>query len=235
MITEIHIAADSECWRGASTRALHAAKAADDAVVVTAGDADMAVRFEREGLRTLRCSMRGWFAALSLSRVLRNVPGSQFAIYVHSPEVVATVERALKLVGRREPMTLHPDAPRVEFPRVEVEHPAPGAEPLLMWLGNITAHCGLAEVIEDLGRAKDKPWRLRVVGQGRGRVVSPILRRCKALGIAHRIEWAGYSPNPYDRMHGVTAGIAREGSTAAREFAAASIPVYTSLKFCEFI
>lgn len=229
MITEVHITADADCWTGHSTRALAAAKAAGDAVVITAGDADMARRIEAAGVRAVRCSMSGLFASLSLSRVLRNVPGAEFVIYVHSPKALPLVEKTLPLVGRKEPMTLCKAAPEVAFPAVEITHPAPDAEPLLMWLGNITAGCGLAEIIEDLGRRHDRPWRLRVVGQGKGRVVSPLLRRAKALGIARRIEWLGYSANPYDEMSGVTAAIARPGSTAAREFAAASVPVYSSI------
>lgn len=229
MVTEIHITADSECWTGASTRALAAARQSAHAVVLTAGDAHMAMRFEREGVCARRCAMSGLFASLSLSRVLRNVPGREFAVYVHSPQVLSTVEKALRLVGRKEPMTLASHIPEPTLPKVEVEHPAPDAEPLFMWLGNIKAECGLAQIIEDLGKNKETPWRLRVVGQGRGRVVAPLLRRCKALGIAHRIEWVGYSANPYDEMNGVTAGIARPGSIAALEFAAASIPVYASI------
>lgn len=230
----VHITADSDFWTGASTRALLAARAhGADAVVITGGDADMAARIEAAGVKAVRCPMNGIFASLNLSRALRRIEGDEFRVCVYSPSVLPKVEGALRLVGRKEPMTLVNPAPQPEFPPVSVEHPAEGSEPLIMWLGNITPDCGLAELIEELAARSAAPWRLRVVGQGKGRVVSPILRRCRALGIADRIEWVGYSVNPYEQMNGVSAGIITaprpEESTAALEFAAASIPVITKL------
>lgn len=228
-MTEIHITADKDTWTGASTTAALCA-AASNGVVITAGDDDILHRLHKSGITTVSCPMGGWFASLNLSRALRHIDGTEFHVYVHSPEVFKTVESAIKLVGSKEPFTLHTHRPMPEFPQVKVAGAADGAEPLLMWLGNITESCGLHELIEELGKMADKTWRLRVVGQGKARVASPLLKRTRALGIADRIEWIGYSDNPYKHMDGVTAGIVKNtDSVVAREFAAASIPVYTKL------
>lgn len=229
MTTEIHITADKDTWTGASTTALLAAGQAESGVVVSAGCDELLQRIRKAGVEPVSCPMRGFLASLNLSRALRHIPGESFEIYVHSPEILKTVESALRLVGRPEPMTLHRERPMPEFPPVEVERAQEG-ELLIMWLGNITPGCGLRELIDQLGTEAEKPWRLRVVGQGMAKVVSPILKRTKALDIADRIEWVGYSDNPYKQMDGVSAAIVNNtDGVVAREFAAASIPVYTSL------
>ncbi len=229
-MTEIHITADSDFWTGASTLALLSAKQADDAVVITAGNSDMVRRIEASGIKAVQCAMNGMFGSLNLSRVLRHIEGSAFKVYVHSPQIRATVESALRLVGRKEPMTLISENPEPKFPAVEVTAATESDSPLLMWLGNITNDCGLREVIEELGKKTNKAWQLRVVGQGKAKIVGPILKRAKALGIYERIQWVGYSPNPYEQMNGITAGIVKNpNGVAAREFAAASIPTYTNL------
>lgn len=218
-------------WTGCSTCALNCASAADDAVVVCGfSDARFTVRFEKAGLTAYKCNTGGMFGALNLSRVLRHIPGNEFVVILHSPDSLKTVESALKLVGRPEPMTLA-DCTSVPFPPVDVEHPANDAEPLLMWLGNITADCGLEPLIACLASMAEKPWRLRVVGEGKAKVVTPILRRCRKLGVDKRIEWVGYSPDPYAQMNGVSLGVVTNGadSIVAREFAAASIPIITNL------
>lgn len=229
-MTQIHITADTDVWTGASTTAQLCAKMAEQAVVISAGSDEVVRRLERGGATVVRCPMGGLLASLSLSRALRHIDGSSFEIYVHSPGAERVVSGALKLVGRSEPMTIHTARPMHVFPPVEVNHPAPGGEPLIMWLGNITEKCGLPELIEELGGNADRPWRLRVVGQGKARVVSPILNRARSLRINDRIEWAGYSENPYGLMDGVSAAIvADRASVVAREFAAASVPVFTKL------
>lgn len=230
-MTEIHITADSEYWTGASTLAVLAASQAENAIVITAGSDEIVRRIEAAGIKAAKCPMGGMFGALNLSRALRHVEGNEFQIYVHSPSVRSAVESALKLVGRAEPMTLVSENPQFGFPPVNVTKPEANEEyPTLMWLGNITADCGLHEFIEELGSLKDKQWRLRVVGQGKAKIVGPILKRTKALGLHDRIEWIGYSSNPYEQMNGVTAGIVKnQNSVVAREFAAASIPTYTNL------
>lgn len=229
-ITELHLTADTDTWTGASTTALLAARAAVRGVVVSAGSSDVIDRLRKGGVEVVSCPMSGFLASLNLSRVLRHIDGDEFQLFIHSPKLTETVSGALRLVGRKERMTLMPGRPMPEFPRVDVEHPAADAEPLIMWLGNITPDSGLKDLIEQLGARADRPWRLRVVGQGKGRVVAPILNRAKALGINERIEWAGYSSNPYKQMNGVSAAIVKDmESVVAREFAAASVPTYTNL------
>lgn len=229
-MTEIHITADSECWTGASTLAVLAAKQAKRAVVITAGNNDMVRRIESANICAIQCSMGKAFGALNLSRALRHVEGDEFQVYVHSPGARKLVENALKLVGRAEPINLMEENPEPKFPTVEVEAPKQGEAPLLMWLGNITADCGLLDLINELGGQINKAWRLRVVGQGKAKIVGPILNRAKTLGINNRIEWIGYSQNPYEQMNGVSAGMVKnQHCIAAHEFAAASIPTYTNL------
>lgn len=226
----IHLTADTDTWTGASTTALLCARADADAIIFSSGNDNIISRLEKGGAQVVRVPLGGWFASLNLSRALRHVKGDGFEIYVHSPSVRKAVEGALKLVGRKEPVRLMDECPVPDFPAVDVAAPEKGGEPLLMWLGNITAGCGLKELIEELGRNADKPWRLRVVGQGPAKVVSPILQRSRALAIDRRIEWVGYSLDPYAQMHGVSFGIVADlGSVVAREFAAARIPVITNL------
>lgn len=232
MTTQLHLTADRDVWSGASSRALYAAAATSSpAMVLTAmTDAGMLRRYDDAAVDRIYCKSTGLFAALNLSRVLRRIPGDAFRLYVHSPEALSSVEYALKLVGRDEPFALvaHPDEPIL--PPVEVKHPAANAAPLLMWLGNITPDCGLRELIDRLGESVDKHWQLRVVGQGKAKHVTPIIRRTKALGIDKRVEWTGYSCNPFGMMDGVSVGIVtKPGSFAAREFAAASIPILTDI------
>ncbi len=230
-MTEIHITADMDTWTGSSTCALNCASAVADAVVVCGfSEARFISRFEKAGLTVYRCNTGGVFGALNLSRVLRHIPGNEFVVILHSVDSRTTVESALKLVGRPEPITLI-ETPQVPFPSVEVNHPAGDSDPLLMWLGNITPDCGLESLIERLASMAGKPWRLRVVGDGKAKVVTPILRRCRKFDIDKRIEWAGYSSDPYAQMSGVSLGVVTNGadSVVAREFAAASIPIITNL------
>lgn len=229
MTTQVHITADKDVWTGASTTALLCARQAPaEGIVISAGNDEILQRLRKGGIRVISCPMGGPFASLNLSRALRHIEGTEFTVYVHSPEKVKAVESAIKLTGRSEPMTLQPRV-MPQFPAVEVAPPAADGC-LIMWLGNITESCGLRELIDDLGRNADKQWRLRVVGQGKASVVTPILKRTKALEIADRIEWVGYSDNPYRHMAGVSAAIVKDrDSVVAREFAAAAIPVFTKL------
>lgn len=229
-MTEIHITADTEFWTGASTRALQLARIAGDAWVVCGLTSEMRERYAKAGIKTEFCKVGGWLGALNLSRALRRIPGEAFKIYVHSPELRPTVESALQLVGRREPMELIGEMPEIPFPAVDIERGNQDGEPLYMWLGNIKAGCTLGAVIERLGQLRERPWRLRVVGQGKAADAVPLLKRAKALDINDRIEWVGYSQNPYAEMAGVTAGLVGEESTAAREFRAAGIPVISNLE-----
>lgn len=232
-MTHVHLSADSDFWTGASTCALLAAKQTGvDSVVVTSGDDEIVRRFDSAGVKTVRCPMGGLFASLNLSRVLRRLPGSEFMIHVHSPQVRVKVEGALRLVGRKEPIILEPESPLPEIPAVEVDPPSGDAEPLLMWLGNITENCGLQQLIEEMGRAVNRAWRIKIVGHGKAKTVSPLLKRVKALDIADRVDWRGYSANPFEEMNGVSAGIVTHADgnncIVAREFMAASVPVYTN-------
>lgn len=225
-MTEIHISADKHTWTGASTTAMLCALQAEHGVVISAGDDDITRRMTKSGAEVACCPMGGFLASVNLSRALRHIPGKEFEVYLHSPEKQHVVDSAMKLVGRTEPMKMQ-ERKLPYFPPIKV---APPTDCTIMWLGNITDNCGLREIIEELGTKADKQWRLRVVGQGQAKIVSPILKRTKALGIADRIEWIGYSENPYEHMNGVKAAIVKSTeSVAAHEFAAASIPVYTQL------
>ncbi len=223
-MTEIHITADRDVWTGACTTALLCAQQAADGIVISAGDDGILQRLRNGHVPVYKCSMGGFLAALNLSRVLRHIPGTEFDVYVHSLDKLHVVKSALELIGRDEPIHLR-GRKLPSFPKIEV---AKGDT--IVWLGNITKNCGLKELVEDLGQNADKPWQLRVIGQGKAQIVSPILKRTKALGIANRIEWVGYSEHPYKHMNGAKAAIVTSAnSIVAHEFAAASIPVYTKL------
>ncbi|MCM1310161.1 MAG: hypothetical protein NC301_03930 [Bacteroides sp.] len=224
-MTEIHITADKYVWTGASTTALLCAQQAECGVIISAGDEDILRRMLRSGVATVSCPMSGLFASLNLSRALRHIKGTEFEIYLHSPQIQKSVESAIKLVGRDEPMILMPRKMPV-FTRRTVDK----GENMIMWLGNVTPDCGLQELIEDFATLVGTEWKLRVVGQGKAKVVTPILKRTKALGISGQIEWVGYSDNPFEHMTDVTLAIVKsKESIAAKEFQSASIPTYTKL------
>lgn len=229
MPTQVHICANRS-WGGAESRALACALAAPEgrAVVVCCDRKPLLDRISRAGVTAMPARFTGLFAGINLSRVLRHLPQGPCHIFIHSPEATSAIASALPLTGRND-LKLSAEAPQPELPPHPVDPPAKGEAPLMMWLGRITADCGLPALIEALGRLTDKPWRLRIVGEGESRTVMPMVHRTRALGINDRIEWTGYTDCVYTPMNGVGLGIITRPDVdkhmAAKEFAAAGIPV----------
>ena len=66
--------------------------------------------------------------------------------------------------------------------------------PLLLSVGRLIAQKDPLMLIEALGGLKDRPWRLAMLGEG------PLRAECeakvRALGLADRVEFAGFVPDP---------------------------------------
>jgi glycosyltransferase involved in cell wall biosynthesis len=227
---QIHIAANKQ-WGGAETRALIAARQSPlAAVVVTAAtDAAAVQRFRSAGIFTYRAKVSGMFAAITLSRIFRNAVSNEnqpLELHLHSPQIEDKVKMALKLTGQQATvLTL----PNVEFPAVTLNRDAePHQQPTLIWCGRITATCGLGELLEALAAEELNGWRLKVVGEGEARTVSPLLHRTRALGISQRIDWRGWSDDVYAEMTEADCAVVTrtdaEQRTVYKEFQAAGVP-----------
>jgi glycosyltransferase involved in cell wall biosynthesis len=79
----------------------------------------------------------------------------------------------------------------------QVRGPAPRSGRLL-FAGRITPGKGLAVLLEALGRVRDLPWSLSVLGRAWGVEDEQELQRLKArataLGISERVTWKGFLP-----------------------------------------
>lgn len=64
--------------------------------------------------------------------------------------------------------------------------------PLILYTGRLSVEKGPHILVEALGKIADLDWRARICGQGEGRYVLPLLRRCRTLGIDKRVEWPGH-------------------------------------------
>lgn len=228
----VHICTNTD-WGGAETRALARALAyGDGATVLCASSAkEVRRRMSAAGVPVIGGKFTGWFASLNLSRIFRHLPQQGLCrIYVHtlSAEVLNLVTKSVELSGREDLTVYYADMP-LELPPHPVTPPQPDATPILMWLGRITPECGLAELIEALGRLTDRPWQLKVVGHGQAKTVMPLVNRTRALGMAERVEWTGYADDVYAHMHGVHFGVVTrkepEQRTVTVEFGAAGVPV----------
>lgn len=223
-MTEIHICGD-KVWRGAETRAMLCAQAADSSVVVCADSKEVRSRFERAGIPVMTCSLTGAFAPLSLSRVLRHLPDGQCVVYVHSPELRTVVEKAIAIAGRAD-VTLSSDRPTLVYPSPELEK---GPQNSFVWVGRITPDCGLNRLIEAFARLDAAEKSLKIIGQGDARDVMPLVNRTRALDISKMIEWTGYLPDIYPELNGAGRAVVTSpkgaDSTVAAEFAAAGLPI----------
>ncbi|MDE7388440.1 MAG: glycosyltransferase [Muribaculaceae bacterium] len=228
-MTDVHICADSE-WGGAESRALQCAlSSADDAIVVCAGAKPVMERFTAAGVKALGGKYSGLFASLNLSRVFRHLPAGQCRLHIHSPQVRPLVERSVQLAGRAD-LIVSPTTPAHTWPRRRVTSPAPDSVPTLMWMGRITPDCGLSALIEALGRLPgDSDWQLRIAGIGEARTVMPLVNRTRALAIADRVKWIGYTTDVFSAMNGVNLGVVTrtdpQHRTVTAEFASAGVPV----------
>lgn len=223
-MTEIHICGD-KVWRGAETRAMLCAQAADSSLVVCDDAKEVRSRFERAGIPVMTCSLSGAFAPLSLSRVMRHLPDGKCEVFVHSPELRPAVEKALKIAGRAD-IALSSEPPTPAYPTPEVEK---GSHNSFVWVGRITPDCGLNRLIEAFARLDAPSKSLRIIGQGDARHVMPLVNRTRALDINKMIEWTGYVADIYPRLNGAGRAVVTSAkgarSTVAAEFAAVGLPI----------
>lgn len=219
-MTEIHICSD-KVWRGAETRAMLCALAAESAMVVCADSKQVRSRFDAAGIKLMTCSLSGAFAPLSLSRVLRHLPDGECSVFVHSPETIPVAEKALKIAGRSD-LRLIRNAPKPSYPSPKIEK---GPENAFVWVGRITPNSGLDRLIEAFARYEAPDKSLKIIGQGDARDVMPMVNRTRALSIADKVQWTGYLPDIYPELNGIGRAVVTSGSTATAEFTAVGLPI----------
>lgn len=212
-------------WTGSCTLALRAIQASGHAAVAVVESTKVAARMRRAGVQAEVLSMSGLLGALHLSRLLRLRRPAQ--IVLHSSALQAKALQAIKLacLDLNADMAVRPQV----LPPVEVD--VDPDSKLLLWVGYITADCGLRPLIEAL---KTRPeYRLRVIGEGEAKIVGPLLRIAKNPVLAGRIEWVGEQENVFAHFHGASAGIITcpnpMDTVAALEFKAAKLPILTQL------
>lgn len=226
---EAHICGN-RTWCGDESRALAAAlQSGPGSVVITAAGADAARRVAAAGVTAAQASMRGLFATIRLSRIIRHLPADCHRVGVHTPALLATVRRAVEMSGRADMEVTLPDRHSLQWPVVADSPVADAAGPWL-WMGTITADCGLDLLIEAVGRLERPVPGIRVVGQGVPRVVMPLVKRTRALGVDRLFDWRGYSPTPFDQMRGcscaiVTRRVDPDSHSVCCECRAAGVPV----------
>ncbi len=206
-------------WSGDATSALNSA-VAQGGIVLTEGDENVQERFRRNGIKDVRrLNMSGWFGALNLSRMIRISHPSEILVY--SKSLLPKVEQALSLAKmylRVEDMTDKICVPKVNFVDIGDK---------LIWIGYITENCGLRALLEAL---KEMPGRrLKVVGVGEAKVVSPLLKLAKTPQLAGRVEWVGEKEDVYREMIGCRAGVITSTNPREKvvfeEYANAGLPV----------
>lgn len=206
-------------WSGDATSALNSALKLGGAVL-TEGSEDIVDRLHRSGIKDVRrLGMSGWFGALNLSRMLRLA--SPDIVYVYSPQILTKVNQAVALA--KLPVKVEDYSGKVCLPKVSFVE----LGEKLIWIGYITADCGLRVLLETI---KDIPaLKLRVVGVGEAKVVGPLLNMSKSPQLRSRVEWAGEKDNVYEQMNGCRAGVITsdnpEKKVVYEEYANAGLPV----------
>ena len=131
----------------------------------------------------------------------RNAVRAAFYRYAaDQAELILTLSQS----ARQEAATRAPEAESkirvVDNPYVEERlltrkrRPAKVDPPLLLSVGRLTEQKDPLMLIEAMAGLADRPWRLAMLGDGPLRGASEA--RAKALGIAHKVEFAGFVPDP---------------------------------------
>lgn len=71
--------------------------------------------------------------------------------------------------------------------------PAEGGPPVLLFVGRLVARKGVDRLLEALGRLRERPWRLEVVGFGPLR--GALQAQAERLGLAERVAFLGRVPH----------------------------------------
>lgn len=208
-------------WSGDATSALNSALTRGG-TVMTEGSEEIEQRLLRAGIKDVRrLNMSGLFGSLNLSRILRLTKPEE--VYVYSAELLSKLHQAVSLAKM----------PQVKIIDFSNEFCLPGVEPIqvsgdmLIWIGYITKDCGLRSLLEALNDIPNV--KLKVVGVGEARIVSPLLKLSKTPGLKDRIEWVGEKDDVFAEMNGCRAGIITsanpQGKMVFHEFTLAGLPI----------
>lgn len=114
--------------------------------------------------------------------------------------------------------------------REEPEHPT------ILFCGRIAPEKGLSTLIDAFARLPlELDARLVVAGSGKGPDVMPLVKRARAEGLAHRIEWLGHVQNVWPHIASATIGVVPTIATeacglSALEMMSVGVPVVASRK-----
>lgn len=185
-------------WSGDATSALNSALNSGG-IVITEGDEEIEQRFRRSGVEDVRrLNMSGLFGSLNLSRILRLTMPEQVLVY--SSALLPKLHQAVAL-AKMPDVEIVDLSSQVFLPEVK---PADQGNSLI-WIGYITENCGLRSLLEAL---KDIPdVKLKVVGVGKAKIVSPMLKYSKIPALHGRVDWVGEKENVFAEMNGCKAGV----------------------------
>ncbi len=207
-------------WSGHATSALNSALTVGG-IVLTEGGEDIEQRLHRQGIDDVRrLNMSGLFGALNLSRILRLTAPQQ--VYVYSSSLLHKMQQAVGLAKMPEVEIIDLSG-HVFLPEVQ---PVERGESLI-WVGYITKDCGLRTLLEALMEIPEV--KLKVVGVGEAKIVSPLLKLAKRPELKGRVNWVGEKDDVFAEMQGCRAGVitseAPQEKLVYHEFACAGLPV----------
>lgn len=208
-------------WSGDATSALNSALTSGG-IVLTEGDEEIEQRLRRSGIEDVRrLNMSGIFGSLNLSRILRLTMPDE--VFVYSSEVLSKFNQALSLAKM----------PQVKIIDKSMEYCLPDVEPIetsgvaMIWIGYITKECGLRSLLEAMKEIPEP--RLKVVGVGEAKIVSPLLKLSRSQELSGRIEWVGEKDDVFAEMKGCKLGIITSANPQNKmiyhEFRKANLPV----------
>lgn len=132
-----------------------------------------------------------------------------------------------------DPEKLHVVPNAVVPPSLRREIPE---HPTILFCGRIAPEKGLATLVDAFAKLPlELDARLVVAGSGKGPDVMPIVKRARAEGIAHRIEWLGHVENVWPHISAATIGVVPSIGTeacglSALEMMSVGVPVVASRK-----
>lgn len=133
-------------------------------------------------------------ATRHLVKAAKNVP-SQLKIYNELDAIVFVSQLALDKFLSTKPAVdlsrLHVIHNSVKLPVFEGQKPG-GDTINIIYTGRIAKEKGLDILINSLAMLKGAHWHLTICGTGQGRIVMPIVRAARSLGINDRIDWKGH-------------------------------------------
>lgn len=132
-----------------------------------------------------------------------------------------------------EPEKLHIVPNAVVPPSLQRQNPE---HPTILYSGRIVPEKGLATLVDAFAKLPlELDARLVVAGSGKGSDVMPIVKRTRAEGLAHRVEWLGYVENVWPHITAATVGVVPSIGTeafglSALEMMSVGVPVVATQK-----